>query len=386
MADTLYIAAGGGGDAITATALAHAFQDPEPVVMTYSWDRLMIDPVPGPRSAGDFTGLRQLAPGVLEVVPSTAPISPAGSSLPRLSHDLPARLLLLDPTGGAWGMSDQIAAAAHLFGVSRITVLDVGGDILTDGSDPGLRSPLADQLALAAAVGAIDFVRATATVIIAAPGIDGELPLDVVLGRLQTLRAGRRHVDYQAASTIRNIFRWHPSEASGLLAAAAEGLRGIVEVRDAGDQVLLTSETTEIFQASAEATAEITPAGGLLLSSRSLQEAEEIIRDLTGISEIRYETEKASRMREQPVRIPERPDLPTVDAYAREARERGANYISMRRLAELLHASSLDAYAALCDLLAEERPDNFQPSVYRTEGRPARLPENVSRTGSATRD
>ena len=43
-----------------------------------------------------------------------------------------------------------------------------------------------------------------------------------------------------------SVLRWHPTEASGLLAAAALGLRGKVEVRDAGDQVELTDATPVI--------------------------------------------------------------------------------------------------------------------------------------------
>ncbi len=36
---------------------------------------------------------------------------------------------------------------------------------------------------------------------------------------------------------VRSVFKWHPSEASGLLLAAADGHRGYVQVRDAGDQI-----------------------------------------------------------------------------------------------------------------------------------------------------
>jgi hypothetical protein len=39
--------------------------------MTYSWDRLMIDPLPGPRTTADFASLRHLAPGVVEIVAGT---------------------------------------------------------------------------------------------------------------------------------------------------------------------------------------------------------------------------------------------------------------------------------------------------------------------------
>src|SRR5262249_40031192 len=148
---TLVVAAGGGGDAITGSMLAAPLGLPEPpVVMTYSWDRLMIDPVPGPRSVGDFRGLRQLAPRVWEVLASTTKTAPGPSSLPGLAAALPSRFLLLDPAWGAIGMAAQVRAAVACFVADDLALIDVGGDILTDGADPGLRSPLADQLALAA--------------------------------------------------------------------------------------------------------------------------------------------------------------------------------------------------------------------------------------------
>ena len=364
MGETLIVAAGGGGDAITAAALAPILQLAEPVVLTYSWDRLMIDPVPGPRSAAEFTGLSHLAPHVLEVLPSTTPVSPAASSLPRLAGDLPARLLLFDPAGGTVGMAEQIRAAADFFRATGIAVLDVGGDVLTDGTDPGLRSPLADQLALAACVRAALPTR----LMIAAPGLDGELPPQVILARLRALAAEQLpHLNSSGLASVRDVFRWHPSEASGLLAAAADGRWGLVEVRDAGDQVMLSADTTALFAVDAKAAVEVTPATHLL-DTRSLAEAEAIVREVTGISEIAYETKKAARLRAQPTHVPVRSDLPAIDTHAREAMERGAQYISMRRLAELLHVTTLDAFARLCDLLADERPDHYEPSIYRTDG------------------
>lgn len=363
MAETLLVAAGGGGDAITAAALPPVLQLAEPpVIMTYSWDRLMIDPLPGPRAATDFVGLRNLAPHILEVVPSTTLIAPAASSLPRLAGDLPARLLLLDPTGGAVGMATQIRAAAEFFGAADIALLDVGGDALTNGDDPGLRSPLADQLSIAACVR----TGLTTRLLIAAPGIDGELPPEVVLARLHALRAEQLpHLTSSDIEPIRNVFRWHPSEASGLLAAAASGRRGLVEVRDAGDQVILTATTTALFAADAKAVLETTPAPRLM-ASQSLVQAETIVREVTGISEISYETEKARRLRNQPIHTPAHSDLPVVDGHAREANARGADYISMRRLSELLNIATVDAFTELGRLLAIERPDNYEPSIYHT--------------------
>jgi hypothetical protein len=360
---TLIVAAGGGGDAITGAALAGILGlTRPPVVMTYSWDRLMIDPVPGPRTASDFTGLRRLAPGVVGIDRSTRPVTPAGSSLPRLAAELPGRLILLDPIRGAVGMAEQITATADYFGLDAVALIDVGGDVLTDGTDPGLRSPLADQLALAACVRSSIPTR----LIVAGPGLDGEIPADIIAERIAALdpeklpNFGTADVD-----TVKHVFAWHPSEASGLLAAAASGLRGKVEVRDAGDQVALLDSTTSLAAVDARRAAATTPAGQLDLST-SLDQAAQIIRASTGTSEIEYETRKARRRADQDVHYPVVSDLDILDLHVREACERGADFISVRRLAEVLGATTLDAYAALIDLLRTNRPGAFELSAYRT--------------------
>lgn len=360
---TLIVAAGGGGDAITGAALAGTLGTTGPlVVMTYSWDRLMIDPVPGPRTAAEFDGLHQLAPHVLEVLATTTPIAPAGSSLPRLAAELPARLLLLDPGGGAVAMAQQITAAVEFFQLDDIALVDVGGDALTDGADTGLRSPLADQLALAACVRTGIPTR----LLIAGAGLDGELPAAVVGQRLAQLDAqSLPALDEQAIASVRHVFDWHPSEASGLLAAAAAGRRGRVEVRDAGDHVDMTDATTAISAVDAGRAAHSTPATRLT-ETKSLEEAEQIIRDATGISEIAYETKKAERLADRQAHEPTAADLPALDGFADDARTHGAAFVSVRRLSELLGASTLSAFATLTDLLAADRPSRYEPSIYRT--------------------
>ena len=52
----MMVAAGGGGDAIAAAVLANAVPGIEGVgIATLAWDRLIVDPLPGPRSVSDFT-------------------------------------------------------------------------------------------------------------------------------------------------------------------------------------------------------------------------------------------------------------------------------------------------------------------------------------------
>ena len=80
--------------------------------------------------------------------------------------------------------------------------------------------------------------------------------------------------------------------------------------------------------------------------------------ELTGISELDYETAKAAKRNGQPRHAVTVDDLAT-DRPARPATppSSGADYISMRRLSELIGATTLDAYADLGNLIATERPD-----------------------------
>jgi hypothetical protein len=168
----VFVAAGGGGDVIAATMLAvRDFKDDSVVVVTFSWDRLIVDPLPGPRSVDDFVDLISPVVGVHQVTSSTTCRPPAGSTLPRLAGSLPAQLFLLDASTGAVGLGRQIADVANHVKADELTVVDVGGDIVARGDEPGLRSPLADMLVLA---GCVHSGLPTA-VVVCGPGLDGEL-------------------------------------------------------------------------------------------------------------------------------------------------------------------------------------------------------------------
>ena len=59
-------------------------------------------------------------------------------------------VLLVDINGGVNGVVAGLEAAMKEFGADLLVGLDVGGDSLAQGQEPGLRSPLADSIMLAA--------------------------------------------------------------------------------------------------------------------------------------------------------------------------------------------------------------------------------------------
>ncbi len=327
---TLLVAAGGGGDAIAAAALAHAAPETEPVgIATLAWDRLIVDPLPGPRSAADFTGLEPRL-GYRLVTPETRPIPPAGSTLPRLSRELPLPLVLLDASSGAVGLQQQLAAAATDLGAAAVRVVDVGGDILGRPGDDGLRSPLADAMTAAACD------HLPTKLWLAGPGLDGELPETLVLQRISRLggRAPLLTLDTSAWPLFLPILAWHPSEATALLAAASHGYRGTVEIRDAGLPVHLTDNSATAYELPLDAVVDTNPLVAALTGSRTFVEAEHAARTLLGKTELDEEREKAARVR--PHRGPPDDIETALTRWEAQARARGVQYVTYRRLAEAL--------------------------------------------------
>lgn len=356
----LYVAAGGGGDALAAVMLhSEAAPGARAVVATYAWDRLLIDPLPGPRPASDFSGLEEVATSLWRLTPESAPIPPAGSSLPRMAAELDIDLVLLDPYEGAVGMAAALSAAVQVYKPSSVTIVDVGGDVLARGDEPQLKSPLADLLALAACTR----LDTEVDVAVLGVGLDGELPGEYTLARIAA-HGGRRgpRLGPDAAEAIAPLFAWHPSEASGMLAAAACGVRGTVEVRDAGTHILLSDTAPESWLVPAPLVAAASELARRLVDTSSLLEVEEQVRAVAGRSELDYERRKAVEFAGRPLRSSSGGDDGLEERYRdflARADERGSDYVTIRRLAEQIGAPRGSEFEAWRTRLIAAEPHRY---------------------------
>ncbi|MFC9965716.1 DUF1152 domain-containing protein [Nocardia ignorata] len=358
MRTAIAIAAGGGGDAVTAAMLARAM--PElgiAAIMSYSWDRFMLDPSPGPRVRADFDGLGDRS-GVAEVL-QTASLRTGTSTLPRLAGCIAQPLLLLEAAAGADGLADLMSQAVAAFGADELVVVDVGGDILAEGHETTLRTPLADSLALAAAVQSGIATR----VLVAGPGLDGELSPTEVGARLEKLGARQAgELTPQHAAPFVDVWSWHPSEANALLAAAASGWRGTVETQRAA-RVDLTDASPRVYEVGA-ATLVDSSLAACLVSTTSLEQAEHRLRERrSGRSELDIEHSRASSDRAE-VRTPSRESLDVIDRYIELSADVDA--LTVRRVAEMVRAIDPPTTEALRQLLSQTRPSNFHPPLYLT--------------------
>jgi hypothetical protein len=233
----LVIGMGGGGDVVGALATAEAcriYHGASPVVGGTTWERRVIDPLPGPRSLDEVEGGERLSPYVLAADASTR----AGEVVFAESHMaglLGERTLLIDPGGGPTRVADGVAAAASALGADLLVFVDVGGDALAHGGEPGLSSPVCDAVMLAAAArlaeGGLDVLAGVFGV-----GCDGELTPDEVMDRVAEVAAagglaGIRGITAPVAERLAAAVKVVPTEASAQALRCFRGETGSAEIR-----------------------------------------------------------------------------------------------------------------------------------------------------------
>lgn len=319
------MAAGGGGDAVGALLARRALGDTDerpPLVTTCAWERLRIDPVPGPRARTDFTGLGLVGGEPCEVLPTSGTTPPGRSVLPRLAETSGARIFLHDFDGGAIGLREQLQRLATSLDAEKLVVVDVGGDIVARGPEPGLRSPLADSITLAAALG----THIRTSLVVLGPGADAELQEGAVLNLLR--EAGASRAGLVAPDDVKGlgpVLFWHPTEASAVVAAAAEGMRGAVAMRRGRAATPVTDHTAEIWVLD-RPTEESFPLVWALQGTTDLREAESAMRSLA-VNEIDLERQFAERHTPLQTSI-------SLTQLISEMKAVGATHITRRRASE----------------------------------------------------
>src|ERR1700749_1005235 len=186
----LVIGMGGGGDIVGALATAESarlYDRADPVLGGLTWERRPIDPVPGPRAAEEIAGAETLAPGVLLAGPDTRlrdrDVTFAES---RMAEFLGQPTVLIDPNDGPAAVPAGLAAAIAKLRCDLLVLIDVGGEVIASGDEPGLRSPLCDAVMLAVG-GRLSTSDQPVLLGVFWIGCDAELTPDGVLARLATV-------------------------------------------------------------------------------------------------------------------------------------------------------------------------------------------------------
>jgi hypothetical protein len=235
----LVIGMGGGGDVVGALAsaeLLRIYDGADPLVGGLTWERRPIDPVPGPRRVDEIEGAELISPGVMLAGPRTRARGREmyfGESRMAAFLDRPTVLLAIDH--GPAGIATGLRRAMTKLDRDLLVFVDVGGDVLANGSEPGLRSPLSDAIMLAA--GQQLTAAGTPTLLgVFGIGCDAELTTEEVLDRLADVAAaggwgGARGLTDAVATRLEQAVELVPTEASAQAVRAFRGAHGEVAIR-----------------------------------------------------------------------------------------------------------------------------------------------------------
>jgi hypothetical protein len=244
----LVIGIGGGGDVVGALATAEAMRlehGAEPIVGGVTWERRPVDPEPGPRSVDEIEHAMRVAPAVLIASHATC-VRGSGVRFAesRMAEFLGENTVLVDPNPGPAAVAESLTAAAAAVRADLVVFLDVGGDAIAHGDEPGLGSPLCDALLLAAAgrmaANGVPVVGGVFGI-----GCDGELTPRELDARLAEIAAaggliGVRALTGPVATRLEGAIEHVPTEASALAVKAFRGEIGRTPIRGGRRTVDLT--------------------------------------------------------------------------------------------------------------------------------------------------
>jgi hypothetical protein len=300
----LVIGVGGGGDVVGALVTARflEFCGLEFRLGGLSWERSVYDPIPGPRALDEVENVRSIHRRAWLANGETKTTTGVYFAESRMAAVRGEESLLIDINGGVAGVVQGLEAALKEFDADLLVGVDVGGDSLAEGHEPGLRSPLADAVMLAAYVKLAR--RGVATLwAMFGYGSDGELTvaeIEAALARLAKAGGllGAWGLTENMTAELEQIVQSVHTEASAIPLECARGAWGERSMRQDLRKVRLTPLTGLTFFISPSVLFEtLSQPARAVLGSVSLEEANDALHALGVKTELDLEREKYGRAR-----------------------------------------------------------------------------------------
>jgi hypothetical protein len=216
-----------------------------------------------------------------------------------MSELLGEETVLVDATLGPAALVDGLAGAAASLGADLIVFVDVGGDALAHGDEPGLASPLCDAVMLAAAA-RLAGLQAAPPVLggIFGIGCDGELTPAEVLERLAEVGAADGLAGGRGLARLEEAVAVVPTEASAQALLCFHGQIGPSAIRQGRRTVELSPAGALTFYfdplAAVRSAARLAAA---VIDARDLEDANEIMHGLGVYTELDYERDALHTVR-----------------------------------------------------------------------------------------
>jgi len=294
----LIIGIGGAGD-ILGTIPTMVFLKKmglETIIGSIIWERIIVDPKPGPRSIEELENVEIISSSVCladkNVKMKHGPVPQAA----YVSKILSQKVVLIDMTKNPLETAKGIKEAMEKLNIDLLFGIDVGGDVLATGYEKDLRSPLADSFMLSA------FSKIENSILgIFGIACDGELRREEVEERISEVAKiggyiGAIGMFKEALEIMEKLSEGMYSEASKLPIEASKGYRGIVKIREGTREANVTIEATITYYLDLIKAYEISPLAESVVNAKSLDEANEILhKNFNLFTELDFEREAYKR-------------------------------------------------------------------------------------------
>lgn len=295
----LVFGVGGCGDIVSTIPTARLLESHgvEVIYGGVAWERVVVDPQPGPRHFDEIENIDRLNDTVALATKETRTLDGIEFAETNVARHYEEEVALIDIDSGARGVADGLDNACDQLDIDLVVGTDAGGDVLAAGDEPGIKSPLTDAIMLAA----LSSVETDACLGMYGYGSDGELTLDEITeGIARTAQQdgllGAWGLTPKIVDELETLVELVTTEASRLPLEVARGKLGEAVIRDGARSVELTPASTVTFYLNPEAVAATSDLDNCVRETTSFDAAQQALTDAGYDTELDLERKLASDM------------------------------------------------------------------------------------------
>ncbi|MDM7275544.1 MAG: DUF1152 domain-containing protein [Thermoprotei archaeon] len=300
MSRVLVVGIGGGGDTLGALLVYLKIRGlgGKPVLGNVVWERLVLDPFPGPIPLEQLVNAEILGRSIA-IVDSNTYVDRYGYTLkPQIvtaSEVLGEKTVFFDISKGEEGLLEALDTTMDKLGVEAIVGVDVGGDAIAVGCEEDLWSPLTDAIS----VSALHRSRVPSIITILAPGADGEMSQHQVIKRVSEIASkggliGVYGVNRREYKILKSASSKFVSEASKIPIEAFEGFMGNKKIRWGSRNVEVNPISTTLYALNTETVYNMSRLAPTVRGTRSIDEARRRLNDRCIYTELNLEEDLAN--------------------------------------------------------------------------------------------
>ncbi|MHA1409076.1 MAG: DUF1152 domain-containing protein [Candidatus Odinarchaeia archaeon] len=279
----LIIGIGGGGDILGTLPTRNLLRKlgVESRLASLTYERSKYDPIPGPRGLEEIKNIKKINDTVAIAGENAITKDGLIFQATKMSKFLNEEIFLIDISKGVEGVYNGLKDLQEKYNIDLIIGIDVGGDVVAYGNEPGLRSPLTDSIILSA----LSKIRGKTVIGVYGICCDGELTLNEISSRFAEIYSNSGFIGaYPLTQEDINILKKGAeiidTEASRLPLLISENKTGEITIRDGKRKVNLTFFSIFTFYFKTKKVFEISRAARKIINTNSFIEASKLLNEI----------------------------------------------------------------------------------------------------------